>query len=158
FSRGAQTVRDVMTKDVTCLEESDKLSHAMEVMQDHSIRHVPVVDGDARLKGMLSDREVLKFLPTPDQLPEVRGTGFRDRLFSVEEDAAVARQNVQTVMVREPVSVTPETLLTDAMKRLCEDTISGLPVVDTKSGKLTGIVTTADILRVFRVVMSIGSR
>jgi CBS domain-containing protein len=157
FTRGAQTVRDVMTKDVTCLEESDKLSQAIELMQDQEIRHVPIVDGDGKLKGMLSDREVLKFLPTPDQLPETAGLSFRERLFSTD-DATAARQSLQTVMVREPNSVTPETLLTDAMKQLCEDTISGLPVVDPKSNKLVGIVTTSDVLRVFRVVMSIGSR
>ncbi len=59
-------------------------------------------------------------------------------------------------MSTETHAVTPDLLLTDAMATIQEKLISGVPVVDSSDGKLCGIMTTSDILRVFRVVMQLG--
>ena len=48
----AITAEEIMTERVTTIREDAPLSAALEVMQEHRIRHLPVVDGD-RLVGLL---------------------------------------------------------------------------------------------------------
>ena len=144
-----------MTKDVKCLNDNEKLSTAITKMQDLEFRHLPVVNAEGRLVGILSDREILKTLPGPHQRSEELNLRFREALFATD-DKTILRESVQTVMKPEIRSVSPGTLLTDAMGIFSEETINALPVVDSETGRLCGIVTTSDILRVFRVVMRIG--
>ena len=155
FARGAQTTRDVMTKDVECINHDDQLATAMEKMQDLEIRHLPVLNGEGKLIGMLSDRDVLKYLPVPMNRSEEPGQRFRATLFETDDKASL-HARVDEVMNTETHAVTPDLLLTDAMATIQEKQISGIPVVDSGDGTLCGIMTTSDILRVFRVVMQLG--
>lgn len=153
FSRGAQTVRDVMTKDVETLAEDEPLHAAMQLMQEKQIRHVPVVNKDKKMLGMLSDREILKQLPVPENRSEDSESAFREVLFETDDKAA-RHLRVDAVMNKDGNAVSPDMLLTDAMAILEAKHIGGVPVVD--GGKLIGILTCSDILRVFRVVMQLG--
>lgn len=153
FSRGAQTVRDVMTKDVETLAEDEPLAAAMTLMQEKQFRHVPVVNKDGRMIGMLSDREVLKHLPVLTNRPEESENGFRDILFQTDDKAA-RHLRLDAVMNKETHAVSPDMLLTDAMSIFESKHIGGVPVVD--DGKLIGMLTCSDVLRVFRVVMQLG--
>ena len=60
-------------------------------------------------------------------------------------------------MSRNPVTIKPDALLVEAIAVLLEEGVSGLPVVDQSNNQLCGIFTTTDVLRVFRVIMQIGS-
>lgn len=156
FARGAQTARDVMTKDVVTIAGDQPTSEAIRLMREHEIRHLPVVDSDNSLVGMLSDRDVLRHLPPSDSVSQPDETaGFRDALFDTENDVAL-RQTVQTIMSREANPVSPDMLLTDALTALKSDDVCGLPVVEKSSSQLCGILTTSDVLKVFRVVMQLG--
>ncbi len=155
FSRGAQTVRDVMTKSVECVGSDERLSAAMARMQDLEIRHLPVLNGDGRLVGMLSDREILQALPSLRQRSEEPDRRFRQTLFATDDKPVLARR-VDGVMREDMHAVSPDTLLTDVMVVFRDRSVSGLPVVESESGRLCGIITTSDILRVVRVVMQIG--
>jgi len=77
FSMGAQTVRDVMTKDVVRLRHDDHVGTAIDRMREHEVRHLPVFHADGKLVGMLSDKDLLKFLPTPEQMSEEAETQVR---------------------------------------------------------------------------------
>lgn len=50
------TAEEIMTSDVVTVEETDSLADAYQVLQELSIRHVPVVRG-SEIVGMLSDRD-----------------------------------------------------------------------------------------------------
>ncbi|MCA9086611.1 MAG: CBS domain-containing protein [Planctomycetaceae bacterium] len=156
FARGAQTVRDVMTKDAHSVNRDDQLLTAISQMQDREIRHLPVVAADGKLVGMLSDRDVLKVLPTPRQRSEEPQIRFRQTLFETE-DKAILHERVDAVMNKQIHGVHPDMLLTDALAILQGNSLSGVPVVDQQTQQLTGMLTTSDVLRVFRVVMQIGS-
>lgn len=60
---GALTVDALMTTDVVTCEPSDDLDHAMAVMDEHGIRHLPVVV-DGRLATIVSSRDILRALLT----------------------------------------------------------------------------------------------
>lgn len=155
FSRGAQTVRDVMSKDPECISAEETVCAALERMQQQRVRHLPVFSGEHRYCGMLSDRDILQLLPTPASRPEDRPTRFREVLFASDDNDSL-RKRIDNVMRTDTPVVGPDTLLTDTMSIFLNGSISGLPVVESKSGEICGMITTSDILRVFRVVMQIG--
>ncbi|MHC4104706.1 MAG: CBS domain-containing protein, partial [Planctomycetota bacterium] len=57
------TVKDIMTEQVVCLDELENVDRVMKVMQKGKFRHVPVVDTEKKLVGIISDRDVLRLLP-----------------------------------------------------------------------------------------------
>ena len=157
FSRGARSVRDLMSKDVVTIDREESIEAAMDCMQSLEIRHLPVTNTKSRVVGMLTDRDVLRSLPLPvPQLrPKEKITRFRQRLFSTLADQRPVGA-VNTLMESDPSWVRPEALLVEAIQLMQDKGLTGLPVIDAE-GVLCGIVTTTDILRVFRVVMQIGT-
>lgn len=59
---GELRVRDLMTADVICCRSGASLQEAMELMERHHIRHLPVLDPGRRLLGVISQRDVLAAL------------------------------------------------------------------------------------------------
>lgn len=149
-----RTVEDVMTEQVVWLEEQDNLAKAMDVMQEGKFRHVPIVDEQGRLTGIISDRDILRYLPMrsrQDQIQGARSAGtrdevFRSNLFDVAPEDASLGLLVKNIMSREIVHVLPTCSFYDAVKMLHEMKISCLPVVDDEK-KLRGIVTATDVMR-----------
>jgi len=154
FATGAQTARDIMTKDVQTIQPHEPVRKAMQLMQERSIRQLPVV-GDQKLVGMLSDREILLRMPVPGSRTQEAQSRFRASLF--QTDDRMFLQTPVTSLMADVDPVSPNTLLTDVMRRLFETTLSAVPVVRGSAKELCGIVTTSEILRVFRVVMQIGT-
>lgn len=56
-----QSVADIMTSDVQSCGPDDSLDSLMSLMTDRRIRHVPVLDADAGLVGVLSIGDAVKF-------------------------------------------------------------------------------------------------
>ena len=52
-------VADLMTSQLRCLKETDSLTDAVAAMQELFIRHVPVLDADGRLSGIVTQRDLL---------------------------------------------------------------------------------------------------
>jgi len=155
FSMGAQTVRDVMTKDVKTLCHDAHLATGIEQMQECEIRHLPVLHSDGKIVGVLSDKDILRLLPVQQQSTEEPETRFRQKLFATDDKEAL-HHRVDGVMNSELHAIQPGMLLTDALDAFMKHGVSGLPVIDPGDGRLCGIVTKSDIIRVFRVVMQIG--
>lgn len=57
-----RTVRDVMTRDFIYVDEETKLTRVLQLMVDHRIRSMPVLDSDQRLTGMISRGDVIRAL------------------------------------------------------------------------------------------------
>lgn len=53
-------LRDAMTTDLLVAEENDEIGNVMSVMIEKSIRHLPVTDGENKIIGMLSIRDIVK--------------------------------------------------------------------------------------------------
>lgn len=146
FSSVFQTVQDIMTEDVVSLSPEANLDQAIEVIQEAKIRHLPVVDKQNVLVGLVSDRDVLRYLPfVPGQrLPEA-GT-FRSRLFEVGIKDPSLSTPLKCIMTRNMVHVLPGCSFYDAVKMLHEMRVSCLPVVD-EGKKLRGIITVTNVMR-----------
>jgi CBS domain-containing protein len=143
-----QTVQDIMTEQVVCLEEQDNMAKAMEVMQVGKFRHVPIVDGQKRLVGIISDRDILRHLPpsTGRQPSPSQAEVFRSRLFSVDPKDPSLKTPLMRIMTLDVIHVPPTCSFYDAAKMLHEMRVSCLPVLD-KEKDIRGIVTTTDVMR-----------
>ena len=128
-------VRDCMTRDAVCLRDTAPLREAVELVIGRHIRHMPVIDGAGHLVGIATDRDVKRALPSP------LSATAADEYEAILDTTPLAR-----VMTREPLTVTPETSLAEAVNIMLNNRIGGLPVVE--NGKLMGILTERDVLRV----------
>ena len=129
------TARDLMTPDPITVAPDASISDVWDLMSEHDIRHVPVVQ-DGALVGMLSSRD----LPLSDIL----------RLLSVEGAVALNREMakpVSKIMSRDVISVVPDARASDLVRLLLEHKVGAIPVVGASTGKLLGIVSYIDVLR-----------
>jgi CBS domain-containing protein len=130
----AAKVKERMSKSPATVKPDDPLKDALWKMEHGHFRHLPVIDDDGKLIGMLTDRDVRLIRPS--------------LAFVNKEDAAVRLWSivVQQAAVFEPVKVTPETTLKEAAELMLRWQVGGLPVVGEKD-KLIGIITYTDLLR-----------
>jgi CBS domain-containing protein len=141
-----QTVKEMMSEQVVCLGTDANLAAAMDAMQKGQFRHLPIVDKKGALVGLISDRDVLRYLPFMggQRLP---GTGeFRSSLFHVDMRDSSLNLPVKSIMTRNVTLVRPDCIFYDAVKMLQELKISCLPVVDEEK-KLWGIITITDVMK-----------
>jgi acetoin utilization protein AcuB len=158
FRRGAQTVRDVMTTPAPTVNGNDTVADAITMLQDQQLRHLVVLDEQGHPAGVLSDRDLVKALPPPPRqgaAPASIGSNFRGALFAVEKGDPILKERVGSIMSAKLITVTPESLLVDAVTTLIDKQIHCLPVKDGER-RLVGLLTMTDVLRVIRMVMKLG--
>ena len=127
-------VRDLMTSVVYSLTPRDDLFAAQNLMDEHNIRHVPVVDRDQDLVGLVTMRDLLGARsPREDDLPlEMREAKLHD-------------MRVGELMAEEVATVEPDDDLRFAARLMLDNKFGCLPVV--QGSRLTGILTEADFVR-----------
>jgi len=128
-------VGDIMTRKVATLFEGESLEEAEKGFRKVRFRHVPVVGSDGYLIGLLSLRHVLRALPSPFE-PDA----------DTRKSAILSKYRVGDIMARGVKTVSASTSLADAGQLMLDDKRDCLPVVD-ESGKLIGLVTVSDYLR-----------
>ena len=127
-------VRDVMTKDVVTLDRNDKLSAADDLMRLGRIRHMPVVDEDGALAGIVSQRDLF-------HSGLLRALGYGTHAKAQALDLLVLKEAMNT----EVLTVTPDAPLQEAAKIMLERKVGCLVVVEGK--KIVGILTEGDFVK-----------
>lgn len=120
----------IMTTELVTIPPSANLAEARSLMQEHRIRHLPVVNDAGECVGLLTSSDVLAATDSMLRDP-------RERIRSNEV-------MVTDVMVTEVVSVGPKASLRQAALFLEKHKIGCLPVIS--DGKLVGIVTDTDFV------------
>lgn len=130
----AWLVRDIMTTPVETMSVGDTLAQAREQLRRGRIRHLPVVDGEDRLVGLLTHRQILGAWLSHGQpnreAPDVIGQEIP----------------VEMLMANDILTVDPETTAAKAAELLTSYKFGCLPVVDERH-HLIGILTEADFVR-----------
>ena len=136
-------VADVMTSPVVSIVVDAQVRAAVELLVGREFRALPVVDGDGRVVGVVSNGDLV----------ERGGLGARLELLAAMSDAArrgfvdqVSARRVGDVMTPEPATVRTSDTLAAATRLMAERRIKRLPVVD-GDGRLAGILARADVLR-----------
>jgi len=128
----------IMTTAVLTAKPDDHVGDALRVLDDQLIRHLPVVE-DGRLVGMVSDRDLREY-----RLPLLEEVEHPDRA------EALMNTSLADVMNPTVITVEPSESLGTAIDLILEYGVGALPVVDSETGALIGIVSYVDILRALR--------
>jgi CBS domain-containing protein len=130
----AVKVKERMTRNPITVTPEEALKDAVWKMERGHFRHLPVVDNDGKLIGILSDRDVRLIRPS------LALVGKEDAMVQLWSLA------VQQAAVFDPISVKPETTLKEAAELMLRWHVGGLPVADDQN-RLVGIITYTDLLR-----------
>lgn len=132
----AARVRDLMTEVVYSLTPRDDLFAAQNLMDEHNVRHLPVVDDERDLVGLVTLRDLLRAAsPRDDELPlEMRQARLREA-------------RVGELMTEEVATAEPDDDIHEAARLMLENKFGCLPVV--QGSRLAGILTEADFVRHF---------
>ena len=138
-------VRAVMTPEVVTVGKQASFKELAATMADHRVSALPVLDEDGRVAGIVSEADLLlkEEFPEPEQDLPLWWTRWA-RLDRAKAAASVAR-DLMTVAV---VAVSPDATVAEAARRMHTAKVKRLPVVD-RSGRLLGIVSRSDLLKVF---------
>jgi CBS domain-containing membrane protein len=127
-------VKDLMTREVVSLTPSATLLDARNLMEEHRIRHVPVVGPGRQFIGLVTQRDILSLT-----ISSLAGVDERTQR---EIDAGIPLGEI----VRTEVEVAdPDDTVRGAAERLLRRKLGCLPVV--REGILEGILTEADFLK-----------
>jgi acetoin utilization protein AcuB len=124
-----------MTTPPVTIGSEESLQQAMDLLHKHNIRELPVVDRGG-LVGIVTDRDVREVSPSYP-------------LFRDSEEIRHHQENLKVAqaMTVEPLVVSPETPVVEAAKMLHTYRVGSLPVVE--DGKVVGVVSVTDILKIF---------
>ena len=133
-----------MTRKVITVHPETSILEARDIMIDRRIRHIPVVDEDNTLLGIVTDRDLRTALPSP-LLMDPETNQLRER---------IARLKIRDIMTKDVVTISPTGTLEDALLLMQKMRVGAFPVVD-RQKKLIGIISTRDLLRAFINVLGL---
>lgn len=144
-----KTAEDIMKKEVISVTPETDITQAVEILLNNHINGIPVVDGDGVLKGILCQSDLI-FQQKNISLPPI--LTFLDSIIPLSsskklqhEMEKMAAITVAHAMVADPVTVTPDTPVSDIAALMVEKHFHTIPVV--QDNKVVGIVGKEDMLK-----------
>jgi CBS domain-containing protein len=139
-------VRDVMTAQVFTVGPETTLGDVARLMVERTVRAVPVVDDTGTLLGMVTHKELLRYL-IPDYLQRTKSGEFRPPTKSqLQRGSTDARQiPVREAMARSVLCLAEDQTLSDVANLMSSKDVDRFPVV--REGKMVGFLTRADLIR-----------
>ena len=140
-----------MSKDVVSIQSEAPLLSALDLMEEHAITALPVVDGDNRCIGLISSTDVaFAARATASQLTELIPATEEERAEMVVGLVAngIGHKSVHDAMRYKLKCVREDTLIAKAGSKMLWTRFHHLPVVD-REQKLVGIISTLDLLAAF---------
>jgi CBS domain-containing protein len=118
-----KSARDIMTGDAECVQETDSILDAAKALSDRDVGAMPICGEDNRLKGMLTDRDiVVKVLANGKDPAETKAGELGEG---------------------KPVTIGADDSVDEALRTMIEHKVRRLPVID--GHDLVGIVSQADL-------------
>ena len=124
--------RDIMTPDPTCVKEDQTLVEAARMMRDLDVGALPICGRDDRLKGMLTDRDIVVKCIADGGDPQTAMAG--------------------TLAEGKPITIGADDDVRDALVEMQRHQVRRLPVID--GHDLVGIISQADIARELSAVQT----
>jgi CBS domain-containing protein len=137
------TVEDVMTRNVVSLRKHAQYKEIVLVMRDRRFSAFPVLDEHDNVVGVVSEDDLL--VKEAYSAPGA-GPGF---LVRHRDKAKAAGLTAAELMTRPAITIGPDATVAAAARLMHEKHVKRLPVVDSSTGRLAGIVSRVDLLGVY---------
>jgi len=138
------SVRDAMTRDAIKIREDADINEVANLLSEHRISGLPVVDGENRVIGVITEADVLSMAGMR------KGHAFKDIIRHILGEPLPGKKgnkSLRDVMSSPAITIGPDADIREAALALDEKRIKRLPVVD-EQGKLIGVISRADIVRI----------
>lgn len=122
-------VEEIMNDEPYTLAPTNTVLEALKLMREKKVRHLPVVDAEQHVLGVITERDIKEALPS----------SLRD-----EPNSPVFNAKVEDIMIKNPLVGHPLDFVEEVALTFYESKVGCLPIVS--GGKLVGIVTTTDLL------------
>ncbi|KGR84160.1 acetoin utilization AcuB family protein [Lysinibacillus boronitolerans] len=122
-------VEEIMNDEPYTLAPTNTVQEALKLMREKKVRHLPVVDEERHVLGVITERDIKEVLPS----------SLQD-----ETNSPIFNAKVEDIMVKDPLIGHPLDFVEEVALTFYESKIGCLPIVS--GGKLVGIVTTTDLL------------
>ena len=119
------TAREIMTPGAECIGENDTLVEAARKLRDLNIGSMPICGEDDRLKGMLTDRDIV--------------------VKCIADGGDPATVTAGSLAEGKPVTIGADDSIEEALKTMKEHQVRRLPVID--GHELIGMLAQADIAK-----------
>ena len=121
----AKTARDIMTSDCECVGENESAADAAKKLKELGVGAMPICGEDDRLKGVVSDRDIVVNV--------------------IAEGRDPSEVKVGELSDGEPVTIGADDSISEAIRTMADKQVRRLPVID--GHELVGIVSQADIAK-----------
>jgi CBS domain-containing protein len=138
-------VKDLMTTQVVTIGPATPFKEIVARLANQRVSAVPVVDDDGRVLGVVSEADLLLKEEFPDPDADIPLWWTKRRRLEREKAAGATARDLMSVAV---VSIAPEATVAEAARRMHTAKVKRLPVVG-EGGRLVGIISRADLLKVF---------
>lgn len=138
-------VSDLMTADPFCVERGANLKDAHDLMRNKNVRHIPVIDTNGELVGMLTQKVLV-----------AKVMSLVAQFGATELERKEKQQLVTDIMLTDFVSVLPSTTLLEVTEYFVTNRHGCLPIVD-ESNKIKGILTSSDFVRLAVILLKQNS-
>jgi len=128
-------LKDVMVKNPYTIDINESFSKVWELLTEHGIRHLPVVENN-RMRGLISSRDLYRIV-SPRRTED--GTCFYGK-------EVLDRYILKQVMTKDVFTLSPSDTISKAIDVMVNRKYGCVPLVD-EHGHLAGIVTPIDILK-----------
>jgi acetoin utilization protein AcuB len=129
-------VRERMTRNPIFIRPDTPVTEAQALMKREKIHHLPVLDKDEKLVGIVTEKDLLYASPS-----------VATTLSVFEMTSLLAKLKVEKVMSRDVISIAEDVPLEKAARIMADRGIGGLPIVRGKA--VVGIITESDLFRIF---------
>ncbi|MFF5721333.1 CBS domain-containing protein [Streptomyces buecherae] len=141
--RTPHIVSDVMTQTVVAVGVDAPFKQIVTLMQQWKVSALPVLAGEGRVIGVVSEADLL-----PKEEFRHGGPGLGVPLGRLRDVAKAGALTARELMSTPAVTVSGDMTLADAARVMTDKHVKRLPVIDAE-GMLQGVVSRADLLRVF---------
>lgn len=140
-------ISEYMTSNPITISADLFLPHARRMLNEYQIRHLPVVDKERKLVGIVTDRDLRSAYPS-----SVISKG--DKILSFEQ---VEKTTVADIMTTSCSTLQPEATIDDALIIFDRDKVGGIPVVS-EDDVVLGIFSLLDLTAAYRKMFGVSEK
>ncbi len=139
-------IRELMTIYPVSIQRNMDLRRAAEIISLADASDLMVIDEERNFVGVLSEGDLIRaILPNFDEVIQAGGTLQDAFMFFVAKGRELANRPIEPLIIKDPVTVSPDNEVAEVATILIQKQIRRLPVV--QNGKLLGTVSRADVCR-----------